>query len=347
MKDLQEYKSIMKISKEKLADKESSLGDLSMSYGETYVDFMLSSTSSDILLRIDEDKGNEILSIVCEDDATQTKKDILFELIKDKTIFNQLINVDISFKKTDTETIIDLMSLEGKEINEIGEIISNIFVLIWPYILEEKTIEKKQKEDSENHENNSPDDIANESEIEEILIDKDTESVDNSELNQGKVYIKDNLPKRNGRTRLIRRIISDSSYQLYFQLPDKLEHTVEITCYDSQETIDNLSAMVRNQFRYYIFPNSTEPSVFVNILVDGIVAYSNEFRIPYYLRLKKKENDFLGNDNKVPILDHIISEINEIEDDNNIDLNIDVDSSILSKDAVKFIKGEWLLCLTI
>lgn len=351
MHTLNEFKEIMKISKGNLSDFESSLGDLSMSYGETYADFMMSSTSSDIFVRIDEDEnGNEILYVICDDDAPQKKKDALQEVFSCKEIIDQLTDNDIQIIKTETETTFNLLSLQEKGIQEIGKLISETVMCLWPYIIGSKTIEICQHEQTSSEEISDEENGIEDSQTEIELVTEDTESLNETSsekplfeelnTNRKKAYIEGNLPDRNGSTRLIHRTIGDSSYQLFFQLPDESEHFVEIICSDSKGIIDTHTVMATNQFRYLIFPYSSDTKVLVTITVDGSSAYEGVFKIPYHLRLRKNDGNIEEKRDEIVDKEQNKEENKTIYDETkSLDLNIDICLSEISSNALKLLRG--------
>ena len=400
MRTLKECKEIMKASKESLDSFEASFGDLSLSYGSSYADYMLSSTNSDVFIRIKEKEGEDTVYIVCDSEASESRKEAVSELINNQESLDNLINCETEVNATDAETEIKTFGIKGKGGEEVSSIIVDLISKVWPYVLgykvigeatvaddliekveeenAEEIIEKDDKEQVFEEENKlrgiteklgtvaaeeevTKDDVFADAPIEEeeITQEKDlseeaeTPFIEKKETEDNetdkpeeehvprKPYITENVPERNGKTRLITKTIGDSAYQLFFLLPDEEEHYVDIECEDSSGLIDSRSIKAQDQFRYLIFPYSPEPKVLVSIRVDGEKAYENVFKMPNHLRLKRKP------ENTKPEIDpeYIVQNDNTIAEDTEPAETLDLDLVVfsmtqISNEAVKFLKGE-------
>ena len=399
MRTLKECKDIMKAVKESLDSFAASFGDLSLSYDESYADFMLSSTNNDVYIRIKDKDDEENVYIVCDGDASKSRKEVISKLIKNHELLNNLVRCETEINESDTETEIKTFSINGKIGTDISLIVADLISEIWPYVLGNKSVdeeitvddsieeiiqEENVEEAMENNdetkdfeerstdknnnekpeveiakEENTKEDIydenlfeedrqeVNASEEPEQLFEEEVETEDNKaekseeESITRKPFITENVPERNGKTRLITKIIGDSSYQLFFLLPDEEEHYVDIEFRDSSGVVDSLSIWAQDQFRYLIFPYSPEPKVLICIKIDGKTDYENVFKMPSHLRLKKQtENIKHGDEIKEETI--INNEINEqkIETQEKADLNVEIDMSEISKEAIKLLKGE-------
>ena len=162
----------------------------------------------------------------------------------------------------------------------------------------------------------------------------------------GNIYVHDRVPERNGKVRLIRQVLGDSALQLFFLLPDGEDHSVEIQSSDSLGELALVESVCRNQFRFYAFQKSPESHMKIKIYIDGVLSYEKRFLMPAYLRSPKKaeyvdrtiESDNSStNESEISLLETPEETVKSFDV---IDINFEVSSHDISKEAIRLLKGE-------
>ena len=162
----------------------------------------------------------------------------------------------------------------------------------------------------------------------------------------GNIYVHDRVPERNGKVRLIRQVLGDSALQMFFLMPDEEEHSVEIQSADSSRELALVESVCRNQFRFFAYPYSSESHIKIKIYIDGVLSYEKRIFIPAYLRAPKKpeyvnralEADTSStNENENVLLETTEKSVKSFDA---IDLNFEVTSHDISKEAIRLLKGE-------
>lgn len=294
----------------------------------------------------DTEEDEEAVEENDEDVAEVTPE--LVEAVEEKISEDEEIVVEHEeLEETPTENNKEATTIEGATEEEESEELVSEEETATENPAEEFITEEPAMEDSDSVENPVAEEV-----VEEIANTETDESEKPSEpvfvetTDFGNVYINENVPERNGRTRLIKQRIGDTSLQLYFLLPDEEEHFVQIESQDSTGVLDYVDARCRNQFRFFAFPKSPEQTIYVKVLLDGEYAYGRRFNMPNHLRTTKKAEIIYR-----PEIEEKVEEVVEEKTDETakeekvepvtyIDLDMEIDTTEISKMATKVFKGE-------
>lgn len=308
MRNLADWENIEQLVISNLQENGFSLENVDMTYIDGRVDFIFYSVQKQLFIRVDDsyEEINIIKIGVVIEDENNSYIDVIVHGLK---IFGNLFQAEIEVIEKHNEAVMELSFPCDEDNDHIAFLISKTIAKLWPYLLGSSYYQNNEEEN-------------------------------------GKIYITESVPERNGKVKLIKQRIGDSALQLFFLLPDEKDHYVHVESYDSAEPLDSNESYCKNQFRFLAFPKSPESSIIIKVFIDGDFAYGRRFKVPFHLRTKRKyfvekpiTTSNIGRDITKGDNDPLSTEIknNQLS---YIDLNIEIGCYEISIEAEKILKAQ-------